>query len=1160
MNKYTLQLKNLKIRQQYEAEDLQILKIHIRNIAIVLTITVVAQMVTFIIHGTNNYKIYLYFSLYLVGILITYFVSKFFLRFLRIFHSLNVLLFTSLILWSFVDSELKQQIENEKSVTPFVRGIFLCTQFFILNISSYFPFQALMYVYLIVLLLSAVSQNPLLDALKLIPMLIALIQKGYYEDKGKKRRFLLQKKDDVWDHLTNELLPTSLIVVKWDKQSNRIEFYSQNKQAQKVFKIQNTEDFNEFSRKFVLEELNYKIERQRSLRKSEIKWEDTLLFQIQNKIDREKRIFDNCEEPQLLSEKDLSENNFFRKFTQTINIDNTYKKSVSTVTLTNRKALSPKSKMKIMPDACNLKSEKQFLGKIDYFLGENRHKNFEVGEEDDRYSVRLGAYFLNEWYGVISIENESFRDRFMQQKQQYLKLSKQINQNYEYLLHCSRLNIENIRDLYQKLIYSIGGSQQKGQAKYKNLGHIQPEINLNNYLCDRSFASDTQNSFNEPIKECSSYLENRSPINNNKQRKNFHQNNSLPQKNSDLKEENFQNEQVFKTKQLNKQYKHSHSPPPNFGSDYFHINSNNFKNSFSNQNQNLSNNYEQNFEGGSPKNFNTNLFTKKNRKKSSILIQSENQKNLKSNNVVFSDTNAHINNKSNDDNIHTNSNSNNLNQFQIVFHQISQINKNVEPSNDASITPKSQKTNNTPYFKQISDQISESTKAMYTAILMKIVLLNQTFKSTKLSKQNSQYAEAEKVKNVKKASLKQVIQNITSLFRYNLNDKGSSISIIYDENLPSHINQDQSKLTQLLFNSLNLMALNTQSSHELQFHISSHACLSEGDLFPPKQNQDAIINNNMTVQDMNKNQEVLQHECHASKENDKDQVLKFTIKSRLIDAVTSKVPQFKEMNLNIFESGFEQIFAKSAISACQKIIQEIGPYSAINLQFDPQDCTFQMTYCIYQDLGVLIKRQSVSKINIKNTNNAINLAPLNYNQLAEHNVGRRSSQNQVPRERIESNLLKSYNIMNLSEENFLKAKDINFNQIISKQVNRRSIQILETFIPVNNHQQETLNQIKTNNNFLNSPVNQIESSSTNQKIVFSSNNSQDQQFQKILKKYAPSFSLGLIDGNTLQIANQKEKQQELNSSQEVSQNQQRSLMNHNSVSNIIQQHTNLTLD
>ncbi|KAL4473879.1 hypothetical protein ABPG74_022743 [Tetrahymena malaccensis] len=1156
MNKYTLQLKNLKIRQQYEAEDLQILKIHIRNIAIVLTITVVAQMIIFIIHGTNCYKIYLYFCLYLAGILTTYFVSKFFLRFLRIFHQLNVLLFASLILWSFVDSELKQEIENEKSLTPFVRGIFLCTQFFILNISSYFPFQALMYVYLIVLLLSAVSQNPLVDALKLIPMLVALIQKGYYEDKGKKRRFLLQKKDDVWDHLTNELLPTSLIVVRWDKQSNRIEFYSQNKQAQKVFKIQNTEDFNEFSRKFVLEELNDKFERQRSLRKSEIKWEDTLLFQIQSKIDREKFIFDNCEEPQLLSQKDLSEDNFFRKFAQTINIDNIYKKSVSTATLTNRKALSPKSKINIMAETYNQKSEKQFLGKIDYFFGEHRHKNFEVGDEDDRYSVRLGAYFLNEWYGVISIENESFRDRYLQQKKQYQKLSKQVNQNYEYLLHCSRLNIENIRDLYQKLIYQFGGSQQKGQTRYKNLGHIQSEINLTNYFCDRSFASETQNSFNEPIKECSSYLENRSPINNNtKQRQNIHQNHSLPHKNSNQREENLQDEQKFKVKYLHKQQQHSHSPPPTFGSDYIHINNNNLK--ISQQNYNLSNPLEQNFESGSPKNLNANLFTKKNLKKSSILIHSENQKNQKSNFVVFNELNAHVNNKSNEDNFFCNF-VNNSNQLQVVSHQTSQVNKNLEPSSDASITPKSQKLNNTPYFKQMADQLSESTKAMYTAILMKIVLLNQTLKATKMNKQNNQCSEAEKVKNLKKVSLKQVIQNIAGLFKYTLSDKGSNISIIYDENLPNHINQDQSKLTQILFNSLNLMALNTQPSHEMQFHISSHACLSEGDLLPPQQNSNANINNSTNFQNMNKNLEMQQNECLAMKDNDKDQVLKLTIKSRLIDAITSKVPQFKDMSISIFESGFDQIFAKSAVSACQKIIQEIGPYSSIKFQFDPKDCTFQMIYCIYQDLGVLIKQESVNKIHIKNTSNTINLTPLNYNLLEANNAGRRNTQNVVPRERMESNLLKSYNIMNLSEENFLKTKDLNFNQIISKQVNRRTIQILETFIP--HHQQETLNQIKTHNNFLNSPMNQVENSSINQKIVFSSNNSQDMQFQKILKKYNPSFSLGLIDGNTLPLANQKEKQQELNSSQEVSQNQQRSLINHNSVSNIIQQHTNLTLD
>ncbi|EAR90222.2 transmembrane protein, putative (macronuclear) [Tetrahymena thermophila SB210] len=1159
MNKYTLQLKNKKIRQQYEAEDLQILKIHIRNIAIVLTITVVAQMIIFIIHGTSNYKIYLYFSLYLVGILTTYLVSKFFLRFLRIFHSLNVLLFASLILWSFVDSELKQSIENEKSLTPFVRGIFLCTQFFILNISSYFPFQALMYVYLIVLLLSAASQNPLVDALKLIPMLIALIQKGYYEDKGKKRRFLLQKKDDIWDHLTNELLPTSLIVVKWDKQSNRIEFYSQNKQAQKVFKIQNTEDFNEFSRKFVLEEINDKIERKRSLRKSEIKWEDTLLFQIQNKIEREKCIFDNCEEPQLLSDKDLSENNFFRKFAQTINLDNTYKKSVSTATLTNRKALSPKSKINMMGDTYNLKQEKQFLGKIDYFLGEHRHQNFEISDEHDRYSVRLGAYFLNEWYGVISIENESFRDRYIQQKNQYLKLSKQVNQNYEYLLHCSRLNIKNIRDLHQKFVCS-NGAQQKGQARYKNIGQIQQEINLNNYFCDRSSASETQNSFNEPIKECSSYLENRSPITNNKQRQNFHQNHSLPHKSSDQKEENLQNEQSLKIKHLYKQ-RHSNSPPPTFGSDYFHANSNNFKNSYSDQNQNFSNQHEQIFEGSSPKNFNINLFTKQNRKKSSILISSENQKNIKSNFVVFSDLNAPVpNNKSNDDNFNSNSNFvYNLNQLQATSHQTNQINKNIELLNDASITPKSQKQLNSPYFKLSNEYQFESTKPIYTAILMKIVLLNQMLKATKVNKQNNQHAEGEKVKSHKKSSLKQVVQNITSLFRYSLSDKGSNISITYDENLPNNINQDQSKLTQILFNSLHLMVINTQPTHELQLHISSHACLSEGELITPLSNQDFINNNNKIVLDLNKNQEKEKHERNTTQENDRNQVIKFTIKSRLIDAITSKVPKFKDLNISIFENGFEQVFAKSAIPACQKIIQEIGPYSAIKLQFDPTDCTFQITYCVYQDLGVLIKSQNVSKTNIKNKNNAINLTPLNYNQFTSNNAGRRNTQNTVPRDRMESNLHKSYNI-NQSEENFLKTKDLNFNQIVSKQVNRRTIQILENFIPINNPQQETLNQIKTNNNFLNSPTNQIESSSMNQNVVFQLKNFQDKQFQKILKKYTPSFSLGLIDGNALPLSNQKEKQQELNSSQEISQNQQRSLINHNSVSNIIQQHTNLTID
>lgn len=42
MNKYTLELKNSKLRKQYEAEDLVVCQKHIRNIAIVVAITVIA--------------------------------------------------------------------------------------------------------------------------------------------------------------------------------------------------------------------------------------------------------------------------------------------------------------------------------------------------------------------------------------------------------------------------------------------------------------------------------------------------------------------------------------------------------------------------------------------------------------------------------------------------------------------------------------------------------------------------------------------------------------------------------------------------------------------------------------------------------------------------------------------------------------------------------------------------------------------------------------------------------------------------------------------------------------------------------------------------------------------------------------------------------------
>lgn len=53
------------------------------------------------------------------------------------------------------------------------------------------------------------------------------------------------------------------------------------------------------------------------------------------------------------------------------------------------------------------------LGEIEQLVGEFRKENFEIHDKGDLFSVRIAAYCLNDWFGVVSIENESFRERFI---------------------------------------------------------------------------------------------------------------------------------------------------------------------------------------------------------------------------------------------------------------------------------------------------------------------------------------------------------------------------------------------------------------------------------------------------------------------------------------------------------------------------------------------------------------------------------------------------------------------------------------------------------------------------------------------------------------------------------------------------------------------------
>jgi len=118
---------------------------------------------------------FIYFSLYMIGGIVTYTFSRIFPRYVEIVHTIHIFLFISLILWSFSDSELRAEVEGEKNITPFVRGFSLCVLVFIYNVSCYFVVKVFLLAYIFLLIIITVSSNPTIDSLKLIPLFFSLI-------------------------------------------------------------------------------------------------------------------------------------------------------------------------------------------------------------------------------------------------------------------------------------------------------------------------------------------------------------------------------------------------------------------------------------------------------------------------------------------------------------------------------------------------------------------------------------------------------------------------------------------------------------------------------------------------------------------------------------------------------------------------------------------------------------------------------------------------------------------------------------------------------------------------------------------------------------------------------------------------------------------------
>lgn len=65
----------------------------------------------------------------------------------------------------------------------------------------------------------------------------------YEEDKNKRKDFLQRKKNEEWNKIIKNVLPTNFIIAKYNPKESRVELEQANKKANRELGITNNDNF-----------------------------------------------------------------------------------------------------------------------------------------------------------------------------------------------------------------------------------------------------------------------------------------------------------------------------------------------------------------------------------------------------------------------------------------------------------------------------------------------------------------------------------------------------------------------------------------------------------------------------------------------------------------------------------------------------------------------------------------------------------------------------------------------------------------------------------------------------------------------------------------------------------------------------------------------------
>ncbi|EAR87363.2 transmembrane protein, putative (macronuclear) [Tetrahymena thermophila SB210] len=254
MNKFILKFKEQQLEDDFNNSQAKQLS---RYSYITFIIAVIPLLFTFFLlpfyqrKGGMPAKIYVYYIIPIVVFISNIVVQKKYPNLFDYTHSTIVLILHLLICWQMVDTD----ITTFNSFSEFYKGFIFANVYIFLYISAKYTTKIIL---ILVVNISAIFIFPHHSNIWILIiaqsfLMLMLLVKFYNEDLMKRHLFMQTRKQNLWDSIIEEFLPINLIVVKYNKTTQRLELTQTNKCASRKLRIINDDDLQHFLDRTIIE-------------------------------------------------------------------------------------------------------------------------------------------------------------------------------------------------------------------------------------------------------------------------------------------------------------------------------------------------------------------------------------------------------------------------------------------------------------------------------------------------------------------------------------------------------------------------------------------------------------------------------------------------------------------------------------------------------------------------------------------------------------------------------------------------------------------------------------------------------------------------------------------------------------------------------------------